>query len=428
MLYLFTGLPRNGKSFYVLKRLIRELIENQKPIVTNMPLFVEKLERYLSKRGHDGAAMVARIRFISNAEVKRFWRCRGPVTLVPDPITGAMTYTADGGVVFIIDEAHIPFHSHKWDEISKEAPEYISQHGKLKDEVFLITQHIDKLAKQLKLDVQYYIEIAYKRREMFLIFQKGYHFLAKAWTGGVPEGVKTKPNQVWPFFPDRELFECYDSNAGHGVVGTGGSYGADKFRGLPPWVLWVFLGVVGWLAVWGLFNAPGWVMGKFFGKPAASGTAAAKTAAPAGGDASASVPRLREQIPAAVIPSPALWVTGIAVGRFRGEVRYSIALSDGRRLTPRDGLVKLIGPNFIDLEDGRRIWVDHGYRLPPEPKNGGSDPVPEEDPVVVSDYADERVGPRERETRSERSERAAPPPSLVRGVDNRNSVRSPIRP
>jgi len=425
MLYLFTGLPRNGKSFYVLKRLIQELIENQKPIVTNMPLFVEKLEEYLTKRGHDGRAMVARIRFISNAEVKRFWRCRGPVTLVPDPVTGAMTYTADGGVVFIIDEAHIPFHSHKWDEISKEAPEYISQHGKLKDEVFLITQHIDKLAKQLKLDVQYYIEIAYKRREMFLVFQKGYHFLAKAWTGGVPEGVKTKPNQVWPFFPDRELFACYDSNAGHGVVGTGGSYGADKFRGLPPWVLWVFLAGMGWLAVWGLFNAPGWVMSKFFGKPAVSSTAAVKT------DSSVVAPRsssLLEQIPASVVPSPALWVTGIAVGRFAGEVRYSISLSDGRRLTPRDGLVKVIGPNFIDLEDGRRVWVDHAYRLPPEPKNVAPDPVPEDKAPVVSEYVDESVGPRDREARSERSERALPAPSLVRGVDNRNSVRSSIRP
>lgn len=386
MLYLITGLPRNGKSFYVMKKFLAELKHGKRPIYTNLPIFIDEIAKWCAKNGCAGAE--ERITKLTAPQVRKFWHHRpNPPTPGPSQDECLIFDNSNSiGVVYYIDEVHIPFHSHRWAEVSTECPYYISQHGKLKDDIYLITQHIDKLAKQLKLDVQYYIEIEYLRRQLLLFFQKGYHFRATGYTGGVPENdrEKGKPDQKWPFWPDSAVMRCYDSNAGNGVVGTGKEHGNQHFKGLAPYWLWSIAALSLYLCFATITKVPAWVLGKISdGKDKAKSAAVSgtkdekKTGVVEPPKSNASVtpspvvtpPKLQEldgpiplglQVPTGKLPEEPLWIRGMSASQKGNSLRYYILLSDNRVLTHRDGTVKRIDPSlhYVDLVDGRRVWLN----------------------------------------------------------------------
>ena len=350
--------------------------------------------------------MMARLHMLNRDQVHYFWRNRpinpketgrkdAPLDF-QEEIDYALAHPKEErGCVYFIDEAHIPFDSYNWDKLAGDVSFYVSQHGKLKDDVFLITQHLDKLAKRLKLDCQYYIEVVYKRRQTWLGFQKGYHFMASGWTGGIPENehAKRKPNTKWPFFPQSAVLKCYDSTAGFGVVGTGTEYGEQHFQGLPPWALWLVIvlvlggvhhvvfrmapaAITSWRAK--RSSSPENVAKKEEEKKKNENKSASEknqstgngvpTSSGASGPPFASatvfaVPEkpipLSAQIPVANTGAgELLWVRGKSVAVINGNLRYYIQLSDGRQLTHLDGTVRRVGPNYVDLVDGRRLWTD----------------------------------------------------------------------
>ena len=454
MMYLVTGLPRNGKSFYVVKKLLAQLEKTRRHIYTDLPLIRDNITRYLLNRkkvtllGYvvvsvlmlicmflflskwylpavlvcaaslivprffetskyrvsEVETMMARLHHLTRDEVHHFWRHRPILPKVTGDKSAPLDYQEEidyalahpkeeRGCVYYIDEAHIPFDSYNWDKLAADVSFYVSQHGKLKDDVFLITQHLDKLAKRLKLDCQYYIEVVYKRRQTILGFQKGYHFVATGWSGGIPENehAKRKPNSKFPFLPKASVLKCYDSTAGFGVVGTGENYGEQHFQGLPPWALWLVVVLVLGGVHHVVFRMAPAAITQWRAKRSSSPENIAKKEAdkknenksdsknqsagngvspPSGSHSPALASATVFAVPEKPIPLSAqipvantgagelLWVRGKSVAMVGGHLRYYIQLSDGRQLTHLDGTVKRVGPNYVDLVDGRRLWTD----------------------------------------------------------------------
>lgn len=404
MLTLLTGLPRNGKSFRALLLLLDCLRNDNRPIYTNLPLMMDQLAAYCDRKGIP-RHQLDRIHFLSTDEVGVFWRCRPKPPVVNLDIKGkalpgkpALEFVEDGGVVYFIDEAHTKFKTHDWDKLGDEAPFYISQHGHLEDDVILITQHVDKLVKQMKLDVQHYEEIEYMRRQHWLFFQKGYHFKRKVWTAGIPETRMEKPNNIGVFWPDKRLMACYDSRAGHGITRISASHGDARFRGLPPFVAWGLMAACGFLCLQLLFKAPAYILNKVRGGKTSASQPAAKSgaAAPASGaalpfGASAKTGDQSVPLPADLErlriypdtrPQTPLMIRGMSWMERDGQPRLSVLLSDGRTLTEFDREIREIKRNFIRLKDGTKLWLDE--RGLPDP---AVPPAPDSKPDAPADAA-----------------------------------------
>lgn len=372
MITLLTGLPRNGKSFRALILLLETLKNDNRPIYTNLPLKLDQLALYCDKVGIPRYAL-DRIHLLTSEQVGTFWRCR-PKPPTVNTFGGkavggkpALEFIEDGGVVYYIDEAHTKFKTHDWDKLGDEAPFYMSQHGHLEDDIVLITQHVDKLVKQMKLDVQHYEEIEYMRRQHWFIFQKGYHFKRKVWTAGIPETDKEKPNGVFPFWPNKAMMKCYDSRAGHGITRLTGSHGDERLKGLPPFVAWFLIAAFGFVALQLLFKAPAYVLNKVRDP---NGKKAVQPANPDGNTTQfskeKSIPEKASDLSSLdrlfihpiQRPEPPLMVRGLSWMERDGQPRFSVLLSDGRTLTEHDFEIREMKRNYIKLRDGTKIWID----------------------------------------------------------------------
>src|SRR6185503_10112402 len=78
---LFFGEPGSGKSFMAVQRAIRVMLEERRPVYTNLPLRWRVFRTYLRKRGGDVLARLLRPlteehfnRFCARAEESRLWK------------------------------------------------------------------------------------------------------------------------------------------------------------------------------------------------------------------------------------------------------------------------------------------------------------------------------------------------------------------
>lgn len=175
---LVTGLPRHGKSYYGVLQVIEELRRSKRYVVTNLPLDLKELGAFcdewigevpLSKRLrilntnetaefwlHDPEGDIAKGVTLFKTEDKD-WKRAGPVkphkeSVVPD--FSARQRDDYPGVLYVIDEAHLFFDSYHWAELGDDMSYFVSQHGHLRTDIILITQHPSKLAKRLKVDLE----------------------------------------------------------------------------------------------------------------------------------------------------------------------------------------------------------------------------------------------------------------------------------
>lgn len=354
---------------------MKELLEGTRPIYTNLPLVMDKLREYFIKRKYP-LRLLDRIHILEDSQVGRFWRYRPSEVKVNSEVKAnagectILEFKEDGGVFYLIDEAHLKFRVHDWKELGLEAPFYVSQHGHLDDDVVLITQHVDKLVKALKLDVQLYVEIEYMRRQHWLVFQKGYHFKAKYWTAGIPDNQSTKPNNVEAFFPDKALMKCYDSKAGHGIERISTHHGREGFTGLPPWVSWGVVVLAVYLAVKVLFGGLAYMQKKL-----GMGNKNKQIATTEGQANQHSEKSLESKGNAALLPKEsteifkpdgrmqeALMIKGISVREVNGKLRFIIALSDGRSITEEDNLISKIRRSSVTFRNGEIVYMDEKWR------------------------------------------------------------------
>ena len=106
MITILFGPGGSGKSYLQVMIVIRQLRETRRNIVTNLSLDLAKLNHYLEKEyPSESLNAVERIRILTVAETKEFWKIRGRVKWVgPGPYDYAVE-KGDLGVCYIIDEA-----------------------------------------------------------------------------------------------------------------------------------------------------------------------------------------------------------------------------------------------------------------------------------------------------------------------------------
>jgi len=263
------AIPGGGKSWLATKFVVDELMHGERTIVTNLALKINHLQSYLDSLGAKVHVM-SRVRLLERDEVMQFYRIRNAHGLAMDVTmerkNGVMWPTIDydasqdddwaaGGVLYIIDEVH-NFWNRKM-KLEEDSPEFAwaSQHRKLKDQCWFVTQSIENVHVMMRrLGARFlYCRADFKRK--FKGFRVGGGFVVTEYPSIATPG--SEPIDQFPMeFDTVGLGSCYSTAAGVGVSAKGNADGGSKVKGLPLWTVWIMLTVIVVAVVGVLFLGP----------------------------------------------------------------------------------------------------------------------------------------------------------------------------
>jgi len=293
--FFITGKPRGGKSLTAVKDIVSEFMNpaSTRFVVTNIRLFMEDrqitefvpcplwwklfgwflclvmqkpacgvvertvpgLVSYIHKHAKHEVDFKSRLRILEDDEAGEFWlyepgkeyfkrktikvnRRSGELD-VPDFEDRGQEEKGNMGTKYVIDEVHVYFPSREWQKTGADCTYFLSQHGKLKCDVTLITQHVDQCDKALRRLAQEYMTVRNLSREPVLGFRVG-NFFRYIRTLGSPTNPNTAVFESG-FIPlDEDLRWLYDTTQGVGIVG--GLIPAQERRGRSLW--WLAIPVV----------------------------------------------------------------------------------------------------------------------------------------------------------------------------------------
>lgn len=256
-IHVIQGKPGGGKSLYATRRVIQELVEGHRNIVTNLPIRLGNLNAYLQKQyPNEDFRAPQRVRILDDLEIRYFWKFRGPSDEAPPelraleqvqdddakkPLLRALDAWAktpshgDGGkgVAFFLDEAHIPFNARAWASVATAALFYLSQHRKLGDVVWPITQSPGNLDKQFRSVAEDFTQVRNEYTAKFGPFRGRGRFVRRTYLAEPTAG--SEPFETAVFTLDG-VKDCYDTAKGIGVHGNKADIGR-RAKGIPTWTL-----------------------------------------------------------------------------------------------------------------------------------------------------------------------------------------------
>lgn len=341
-IHVILGKPGSGKSLYATTRVIRELLESQRNIVTNLPLRPDRLNEYMGETYPRACTrFVERVRILTDDEIGSFWKFRGPAD---DP--GAL------GVAYFLDEAHIAFNARDWATIGRGALHYLSQHRKLGDIVWPITQSAGNLDKQFRSVSEDFTVLRNEYTAKFGPFKGRGRFVRKTYLAEPSNNAE--PFETASFTLDvKGIASCYDTAKGIGVHGNKADIGR-KAKGIPIWTVipaGLALGLMCVAIPWALAKGASRVLtgGKASKPPIAAQTAgsvdkaqASAIAAFSGGVAAPVA------APVGPVASAPVVVEGYQI---IGNV-LKVFLSDGRKLSSAEGELLRVTKAGVWLVDG----------------------------------------------------------------------------
>jgi len=407
-IHITLGKPGSGKSFLMLRKIIRELRESKRNVVTNLAINLDKLNEYVQKKyPSEDLRIPQRVRILKESELREFWTIRGPVPIekpfprdlppfafTPNPnlshelnretfqveqvlyqqeivrrseqqnewLAWVGDSEGNAGVCYVLDECHIAFNARDWATIGRGALNYLSQHRKLSDLVFPVTQAVGNLDKQFRSVAEDFTTVRNEYNVKLGIFRGRGRFVWKSYYK--EPDPKSEPYLTGTFTFDGEE-KCYDTARGVGVHGTQADIGS-RAKGISIWwAVPMMLGVasLAFVIPWLASKAATKVMAKAVAKPNPSPAGAAVAALPG---AALLVPQTHK---ASILPNiedhqrasneqdakqtKEIRVIGYVV---RGR-SLNVSLSDGRVLTEGDGSIARIDRNAVVLKDGTRYYM-----------------------------------------------------------------------
>ena len=400
MISFIVGKPGGGKGLVALKEIISELVNGERPIITNLAIRLEPWVRVIRRRGKAvykpeiglraylcreygqdfGAA--ERVHLLEDSQVSEFFLYRvheGKLVKIEsvarDNAGRVVEYDTKnallwGGVFYVVDEGWKFFGARNWQETGKGTLFYGAQHRKLSDRWALVCQsskQIDSALRQVTED--YWVCTNHGKKRMMLWKQPGVFQVA---VYGEPPAPGSEAMTRNVFRLDKVgLGGCYDTSGGVGVAGGSGADLGEKTKGLPVWTLLLGIVCVG-VGLVGGARLLGWGMGKSltggFKKieekvgvarsPAgagSSGTVAGISSSgqsgsrfePAGGFGS--LGRIKEVASAHTVSetlSEPVRVRIVGIQRI-DNLRAVVSLSDGRCLTRAEGLERITADYVI---------------------------------------------------------------------------------
>lgn len=363
-IHVILGKPGSGKSLYATSRLILELVEGERNVVTNLPLRVSRLNEYLQQRYPSiNTRLVERLRVLTDDEMREFWKFRGPA----DDDKG------ERGVAYFLDEAHIAFNARDWATLGRGALHYLSQHRKLGDIVWPITQAPGNLDKQFRSVAEDFTVLRNEYTAKYGPFRGRGRFVRKTYLS--EPTPKAEPFETATFHLDvGGVASCYDTAKGIGVHGSKADMGR-RAKGIP--IMWVIPGGIALAALCGVIpwllgkGAQAWLVGDV--PSPVENLASVEQTAPAGAPSSGlyvktsgsdDVQKRMTYEPGSSLrgldwvqddrPEKPIWVNGlITLPGVYAAVAY---LSDGRVLVTGDPRFERFDRRGI-VYDGRRIWL-----------------------------------------------------------------------
>lgn len=353
-IHVILGKPGSGKSLYATSRLIDELVHGERNVVTNLPLKPDRLNEYLQERYPNvNCRLLDRLRILSDDEMREFWKFRGP--------DWAGDKDGANGVAYFLDEAHIAFNARDWANLGRGALHYLSQHRKLGDIVWPITQAPGNLDKQFRSVAEDFTVLRNEYTAKFGVFRGRGRFVRKTYLSE-PSG-NAEPFETASFVLDKDgIASCYDTAKGIGVHGNKADIGR-RAKGIPiilvvPGALLLALccvaipmllgrGVKAYIEPEKADTVTSGVESKAVSRGSAPSEATATTVGP---------PHYTDDTPQ--VP---LYVTGIVI---MGH-RINVQLSDGRVLTEKDSELSRpakVERNSVTLATGERLFLrEHRY-------------------------------------------------------------------
>ena len=385
MIHFLSGKPRGGKTFWALHLLIEQLTTTDRFVVTNLKIYLDELQEYLDAKGYN-IHVLDRVRMLTDEEAKNFWLYRYDYDL-PTPSDYAVQKGADSNVdytplftdtrwfvgntlvgtdgkpspqkghAYFIDEIHTLSPSRAWTSTPRHLLFYNSQHGKLGDECFFISQSTGLVEKQILVLCQDFTYVRNHRLEKYGWFRGDDKFSYKVY----PRAV-TSPNDLAMHggtFPlEKAMADCYDTSAGVGMPGGSRADNAARAKGAPlKLVILAGAAVLGfsfWFFTFGLGGLTKRILGPALAPqqmarlvpaaklPGASSTPATdltdKPAAPAGPGVRVAFGAKRPEI------------VGVWIARVDGMPVVHAQLENGQDIPPR-------WISAFNLEEGQE-WVE----------------------------------------------------------------------
>lgn len=412
MFYCLVGAKGGGKSYGALEMIKDELRLTDRLIMTNLPINFGRLQRWVDSQGWSKVVDVAmRIVRLTDQQVTEWflWHRGGRIAKFQTVArAGEGTLEADyseragdGGIFFVIDEAHIPFPSDKWAAVARQCSFYATQERKLLDDTVFCTQCPDQLAKPLRQLMQEWVESRNMNKEPILGLRFPRRFRWRA-TLRQPDGREQTAISHRIVKMDVELAGCYDTLAGVGIVGRGDPNQERGARGI-RWQIGLMLACMAILCVilgvwfggrWGFLAVQKGVVGMVGldikdGKVSSSIVEATgfgvvapeiKTAMEQGlGNVRGEVQRVSSPsfasnetmrvIQGRVVMGSSASLEPVTVNgwRLQGN-RVTVYLSDGRVITERDPKLRHVGKDGVDYGDehfnmSRAVYSDSRSRL-----------------------------------------------------------------
>ena len=369
MIQFITGKPGDGKSLFATRLLIDALIYKDVFVVTNIPLQLGPLQEYVSKRICGAFDIDSRVKVLRDEDVSEFYRFRSGGLVLdhsPDFRQGKSSERVDREefnarmkaeflklsekpeyqvpVWYFIDECHEYFSSREWASNGRGTLFYASKHRHLHDEIYLITQVMENVEKQLRNLVSETHQTRNYLRRSVGPFQMRPVFKVRSYYG-VPTGQNDNPYSVSTHDVDAEgVGACYQTVGALGV-----QVRPEKLhnKGYLPWWTLPIAGVVGVLLVFGvLYALPRVAMksGGYLGKKIAEETGAkvGKVVPIPASDHTAEAPPGRKQ------DTPVVRLVGV----YGKGPALILCYEDGSRVAAAGGPV---GLGMYRLRDGSMI-------------------------------------------------------------------------
>jgi len=243
MFTMVTGKKGAGKTYYAVSLIVEELLHSSRRIVTNLPLKLPGLHAYLIEKGKQ-VDLERRIVRIEGVELKDFWLRRAPGVKVTIDDDG-MVLSDPEPVLYVLDELHTYFNSHRWQKIGDQVTYYLGQQRKVGDDIIGITQVGGNIAKQFRSLVDEWLVIRNYGNEVWAGIRLPQKCERQVYLS--EPGLTTTCSDASVFSVDpKGIGSCYDTNKGVGVSGRGEVF--KRKRGfhwsLGLGILVVVLGVV----------------------------------------------------------------------------------------------------------------------------------------------------------------------------------------
>lgn len=390
MITFITGMPGDGKTLYSVRQLLEDLIEREVFIVTNIPLIIPEVIKYVSKRRDDiekkqGIELVPfnvdeRLKVIPDEEVYEFYRHRSGGLVLdwsPDKGTGEdgkkripreqfnaamkeqflrMNERPDyqSPVHYYIDETHDFFDSREWSACGRSIVFFGSKHRHLHDNIYFITQVMENVEGRLtKLTSETHKVRNFLRRNVGPIKMRPVFKLQMFY--GRDTNKKSFNTKEYPLDP-AGVAACYKTV---GALGVHSKPEQLANKGWLPWWVMIIIGVLIVGAIFGgIFGLP--YLGSMYGKhmtevtlgpmaerakDAADGEKKKASESAGKPEPSKADEKASEKTNYNTPKEEPIWATGYVLTK--GMV--NVSMSDGTVRTERDTELKKVERNSITL-------------------------------------------------------------------------------